>query len=349
MTRRLDAAARAYLVGQLLGWSAWAGLGMGYAVVFGWFGPAQAANGLLCAAAGMAVTHLLHRRIQARRWLELPVRRLLPRLAIAAGGAALVLEAAGFVFGVFVTRVHTLAGSTPGVLCVTTLQWLSVTVVWVALYAAVHFFGHWRRAEIARLGMEVAARQAQLDALRAQLNPHFLFNALNSLRALIAERPERARDLVTELSDLLRYALQAGRRERVSLSEELAAVEDYLQLESVRLEERLRWRVDASAETRALALPPMLLQGLVENAVKHGIAPRPQGGEVAVAASRAGGRLELSVASTGALEPGGTRGIGLANARERLRLLYGDAAALELLDTGAGVVEARVVLPAEAP
>src|SRR5262249_16136770 len=106
----------------------------------------------------------------------------------------------------------------------------------------------------------------------AQLQPHFLFNAMNVLRALIPENPARARDLVTELSDLMRYALQAGRRERVRLEEEMAAVESYLRVESAPFEQRLRGLIEAEPGVRELLLPPLLLQMLVENAVKHGIA-----------------------------------------------------------------------------
>ncbi len=317
-----------------------------YCAAFGGLGPATVLNILAANAVGAALTHGLRHRMRARGWLELPVGRLLPRLAAAAVALALGLELIAFLIGLPVKPIRP-EWSFPVLFLLNAIQWLMPMSAWVALYTAICYFRRWRSAEIARLQLEVAARQAQLDALRAQLNPHFLFNALNSLRALIAERPAQARELVTDLSELLRYTLLAGHRERVPLAEELTAVESYLQLESVRLEERLRWRVEAAADTRSLALPPMLLQGLVENAVKHGISAQPQGGEVAVAARRAGARLELTVSNSGRLAPTAPGGFGLANARQRLRLLYGTRAALELGAARPDLVEARVVLPAE--
>ena len=218
--------------------------------------------------------------------------------------------------------------------------------MWTAIFVGSHWFTRWRDSEIQRLRLEVLAREAQLDVLTSQLQPHFLFNAMNVLRALIPENPARARELVTELSDLMRYALQAGRRERVTLEEELAAVESYLRVESARFEERLRWHVDAAPEVRDRLLPPMLLQALVENAVKHGIAASLEGGEVRVSAVLQDGQVRLRVTNPGQLGGAGDTRIGLANAQERLRLLYGDRAALRLAAAD-GVVAAEVTLPAE--
>jgi sensor histidine kinase YesM len=341
---------RAYLACQALGWSAWAATGVGFSLAFGYASPAMTGLQLLSSAAGAALTHLLRHLVSARGWLSLPWPRLLPRLLASAVLLALALLGIALVAGVHLFGVYQYANARPGIMLVSFANWMLAVLLWLSLYLAVRYFRDWRRSEIARLELEVAARQVELDALQAQLNPHFLFNALNSLRALIAERPERARELVTELADLLRYALQAGRRSRVPLAEELAVVRSYLQVESVRLEERLSWRVEADDDVAALALPPMLVQLLVENAVKHGIATRPQGGEVTVTARRQGGRLEVRVANSGALEPAtpGEGGLGLANARGRLRLLYGDRATLELSAPAPDAVEARLRLPAEA-
>jgi LytS/YehU family sensor histidine kinase len=154
--------------------------------------------------------------------------------------------------------------------------------------------------------------------------------------------------MVTELSDLMRYALQAGRRERVKLDEELATVESYLRVESARFEERLRWRIETGDGVRDLLLPPMLLQMLVENAVKHGIAASDTGGDVVVTAHCHDGVVELRVTNPGRIGGAGGTRIGLANAQERLRLLYGERAALKLAAED-GVVTAAVTLPAERP
>lgn len=258
----------------------------------------------------------------------------------------LALELLMLFGGIYLTGAFTWKSSTPGVLFATSMNWIFTILLWTAIYTGVRFFRRWRDSEIRRLQLEVLARDAQLDALNAQIHPHFLFNALNVLRSMIAEDPALARDLVTELSELMRYALLAARRERVTLSEELEVVESYLKIESARFAERLRWRIDADESVRPATLPPMLLQTLVENAVKHGIAAEEHGGEVRVSATRDGDRVRLTVTNPGRLGgPGDTR-IGLANSRERLRLLYGERAALTLEERDRFVV-AEITLPME--
>jgi LytS/YehU family sensor histidine kinase len=207
----------------------------------------------------------------------------------------------------------------------------------------------YRQAEIDKWKLAAAVREAEMQTLKAQINPHFLFNGLNNIRALISEDPERARHMLTHLSELLRYAIQLNRTDQVPLSRELAVVRDYLQLESLQLEERLRYAIEVADDCLSVSVPPMLVQVLVENAIKHGLAPRPSGGELLVRAHCAGGELLLSVENTGQLGTGlgltaGT-GTGLNNARERLRLLFGSQAELRLEQAAPDTVAARVRLP----
>src|SRR5690606_9276799 len=127
----------------------------------------------------------------------------------------------------------------------------------------------YRAAEVERWRLQAAVKDAELAALRAQVNPHFLFNSLNSIRALIVEDPARAQQVVTQLAALLRYTLQAGATSTVPLEAELHAVRTYLALESIRLEERLRYTIDVDDAVRQAPVPPMLVQTLVENGIKH--------------------------------------------------------------------------------
>jgi LytS/YehU family sensor histidine kinase len=183
------------------------------------------------------------------------------------------------------------------------------------------------------------------------VNPHFIFNSLNSLRALIDEDPARARQSVTQLANLLRYSLQSGQQETVPFEDELRVVNDYLSLEQVRHEERLRVRLDIAPETLLLPVPPMLLQTLVENAVKYGISTRPEGGEIAIIARCEGGALRLTVTNPGEVATAATTaratstGLGLHNAAERLRLLFGERATLQLWAETPSLVVAEAVLP----
>jgi LytS/YehU family sensor histidine kinase len=163
---------------------------------------------------------------------------------------------------------------------------------------------------------------------------------------MIAENPSKAQDMVTRLANILRYNLRHSPEPTVPLAEEIEIVSDYLNLESARFEDRLRveMAIDPSAST--VQVPAMLLQTLVENALKHGLSPRPQGGDVAIRASRGAGGLDVRVENSGYLSnpaENGTR-IGLANARERLRLLYGNGASLKLEEAADRVI-ASVHIP----
>jgi len=339
---------RAYAIAQIAGWGAYGLLGVTMMRAFGEGSARTAATSLFGAAVGAGTTHLWRGVILRRGLLAPGTRRMVPRLLAGVVLTAITSELLVWGIGLYVTHAYTWKGSTPGIMFATTSNWIITVLLWTAIYVGVHAFARWRLSEIQRLRLEVLARDAELEALHAQIQPHFLFNAMNVLRALIAEDPARARELVTELSDLMRYALQAGRRERVALAEELAVVESYLRVESARFEDRLAWRIDAPDEARRLRLPPMLVQTLVENAVKHGIARREEGGEVLVTARRAGDRVHVLVTNPGTLGGDGDTRIGLANARGRLRLIYGERAALTLVQEDGRVV-AEVTLPAEEP
>ncbi|MDB6166052.1 MAG: ypdA, partial [Lacunisphaera sp.] len=199
-------------------------------------------------------------------------------------------------------------------------------------------------------------KEAELRALKSQVNPHFLFNSLNSLRALIDEDAPRAREAVTRLANMLRYSLQSGQLETVPFEDELRIVEDYLALEQIRHENRLRvrWEIAEDVSVGAVSVPPMLLQTLVENAVKYGIGTRREGGELRISAQFEGAALRLRVtnpgdlaepASASAARAGSSTGVGLRNASERLKLLFGDRASLTLLSEPAGCVTADVLIP----
>ena len=201
-------------------------------------------------------------------------------------------------------------------------------------------------AEQARLTMQLLAQEAELKALRAQLNPHFLFNALNSISALTSVDAGRARDMCVKLSDFLRRALGLGERASVALSEELELSRGYLAIEQVRFGQRLRldWQVEAAVE--AALLPPLLLQPLVENAIKHGISPLPEGGEVKLEAHLEAATVHILVENP--VDPDAPRpqglGLGLKQVRQRLLGRFGEAAAFE-----AGITDGRYAVRLKFP
>lgn len=173
------------------------------------------------------------------------------------------------------------------------------------------------------LEADVASRAAELRALRAQVNPHFLFNCLNSVSSLIGHDAARARTMCLELAEFFRASLKAGAEQRVSLTTELALLRRYLVIEQVRFGSRLDPRFETHGELADVFVPPLLLQPLVENAVRHGVATLLDGGLVRIAATRADDRVEIVVEN--AFDPDGRRagtGVGLANVRERLEAAY---------------------------
>ena len=203
-----------------------------------------------------------------------------------------------------------------------------------------------RARELANAGLEAQLARAQLQALQGQMQPHFLFNTLNAIGVLIREDPPAAGRVVSLLADLLRRTLDVAQQQEVPLREELDFLARYLEIERTRFPDRLRVLVDVPEALGAQLVPSFLLQPLVENAVRHGIAPRPEGGRIAVRGRRDGEALVLDVWNDGApLDPDRRDGIGLAATRERLQRLYGAAATLTL-GPAEGGVRARVTLPA---
>ena len=220
----------------------------------------------------------------------------------------------------------------------------SVLQYWNALIAshAINYFFKFREREF-RLA------QAELSALKMQLHPHFLFNTLNAISELIYSDPKVADESILRLSEMLRFALESVRAQEVSLKEEVEFLEKYVEIQRTLMRERLTVRLNVDPETLDACVPNLLLQPLVENAVKHGISPRPEGGEIHVYARRLDGRLYLEVADNGLGLPeggdGARGGVGLLNTRERLKHLYGEAHTFNLSSFPGRGVTIRIVIP----
>src|SRR5579864_5242552 len=205
-----------------------------------------------------------------------------------------------------------------------------------------------RRAETQANEARVLARDAELKALKAQVNPHFLFNSLNSISALTSVDPAKAREMCILLSEFLRMTLGLGEKSVIPLSEELALLDRFLAIEKVRFGSRLQMTENITDDCKNLLIPPLLLQPLVENAVKHGIANLPEGGKVHLAAECENGRLSISIENT--FDPEATpthrNGMGLANVRQRLDARYPKLSSLRVTTT-ADQFQVNLSLPAE--
>lgn len=312
-----------------------------------------AALALIFSAEGVLVTHGYRTWIHRRGWRDLPIGPLAARIAPSIFLLAAILVS---LVPLNVLLVHQFHGETQhlglefftkGSVVVLLFNLSFLMALWSALYFGFHFVEARRRAEIDRWRLAAALSEAELRALRAQVNPHFLFNALNSLRSLINEDPLRARDAVTQLAGILRYSLESGAQPTVPLAAELRMVDDYLALEQSRFELRLEVFREIDPGALSLPVPPMLVQTLVENAVKYGVSRESGANYVALQVTRdvAQSALLIEVRNRGSLGAGAdSTGLGLANARERLSRLFGPGAELSL-GTEGKVVRAVVRIP----
>jgi signal transduction histidine kinase len=353
-TQRERAEMRLYVLCQTLGWGSFLAIQAWATLAFHdheskWSNEVTLAVASMSTATGLLISHFMRPLMERWRWKELGWKPLLPRLlamSLAASAAWNCIEIL-WVHGVLRLAWNS-DNALPLVLTMEEFSGACLYFIWLCLYFFYHLFDRLNRSEIERFKLMTSVKEAQLRALKSQVNPHFIFNSLNSLRALIDEEPERARTAVTQLANLLRYSLQSGQLETVPFEDELGVVNDYLALEQVRHEERLRLRMDIAPEALKMPVPPMLLQTLVENAVKYGITPRAEGGEIAIIARSSNGELRIQVMNPGEIEHGGkatSTGLGLRNAAERLRLIFGERATLSVHPGAPEQVVAEAVIP----
>jgi hypothetical protein len=349
----------AYWIFQLTGWGmiTLARFFAGVAVLdLSW--PRLGFELLLVNAFGLALSHWLRDFVRRHQWRALPIRKLAWRILIAS-----------FVCGApigIVTQFTYLSAlhdpdsflreyapalqfqlALPVAISLEIVNWALVFIIWLAIYFTAIALREHRSAQFKQSELTRALQLAELRLLKSQLNPHFLFNALNTVRSLIADNPARAQNAVTRLAKTLRYTLTSPQDELVTLSQELDIVADYLELESMRFEDRLRIEIQVPDDAAGVHIPVMLLQTLVENAIKHGIAELPAGGLLRVAATVQNELLMLDVENP---RPPATvrtarEGVGLQNARDRLRLLFGARASLELDLSKPDVATARLCIP----
>jgi LytS/YehU family sensor histidine kinase len=286
----------------------------------------------------ITLTHLVRLQSKRAQWLQLIPRALIARVFLSGFFLAILITAAQLGFDLALHELQLGPRMTvpnaigPRALAsfanAAGLLWL-----WMGGYFGLVIMRQRQHVAGEEARLRAALRTAELSLLKSQLNPHFLFNALNTVRALIVESPERAQLAVTQLARTLRYSLNSARDEIVDLETELEIVEDYLGIETLRLAERLTIVKDVAANTMQARIPIMLLQTLVENAVKHGISQLPQGGTLRVAAHMEDSTLVIEVSNDRPLIKSGSvpsDRVGLANASERLRLMVGPSASLTL-------------------
>ena len=218
--------------------------------------------------------------------------------------------------------------------------------IWNLLYFVYHYISSLQKKLLTEAQLETLVKELELKTIKAHMNPHFIFNALNSIRALVDENPEKARTAITTLSQLLRNSLNSEKEDQVTLEQELKMVENYLALEQIRFEDRLKVKLNIDSDTLGQKIPHMMLQTLVENAIKHGISKQVKGGEVEITSDFVKNHHEIIVRNTGQLNGDNHKlGFGLSSTKNRLQLLFAQKATFEIKELNDNRVEAKVILP----
>jgi len=288
---------RAYWVIQSIGWSLYALiLILGGYVVSNKFQPLMAMPILVEAMFFFVLTHFYRILNKKWHWFHLPVLKLLPKMLV----SIFVMAIPIYFIRVFVS--YLLDIYSPNLLSANNIIGNIIgnffaLFIWTSLYYAFHYFERYNLS----LKYEVAMKRMELDRLKSQLNPHFIFNALNSIRALVDENPSKSKQAINHLSNILRSSLSADRTELILFREEMETVQDYLAMETIRFEERLNFNIDISNSANIVLVPPLMFQTLVENGIKHGISKLKKGGKITINAFVKDKYLIVEIRNTGVL------------------------------------------------
>lgn len=288
-------------------------------------------------------THFLRYLIKKGDWVTIPPLKLIPMALL----ADLILGLSSYLFLLLISFISGTLLLSVELKTQLILLGIGAPTLMYFLWSLIYFIFHYFRQYRQSLKYEALITETELNQLKSQLNPHFIFNALNGIRALVDENPVKSKSAITRLSNILRNSLLLDKKKLISLQEEMDIVKDYLELESIRYEERLRVAYDIDSSTLSAMVPPMMVQTLVENGIKHGIANLKEGGELKVSTEIKTGSLAISIRNSGQYikKTKSERGYGLANTQKRLEILYGDKAGLKIRNENQETVLTEIVIP----
>jgi len=340
-----------YWISQITGWSSFIGINLFIISSYEEVTWQRVLVWIFLGLLGIVFTHILRRVIRKNNWLNLPLKNTIPRILIASIITGTIIYAlvfaASYVAGTFKQDEYNVARLISGVINISIL-----VLLWSLIYYVIHYMENYKKKEIESLIWEAAVKDYELKTLKSQLNPHFMFNAMNSIRALIEEDPESAKVAITKLSNILRYSLKMERMERVPLEDEIETVKNYLDLERIRFEDRLKYKLDIEKSTQKIEIPPMMIQTLVENGIKHGVAKRTEGGEIQLKSkllsTSNGSKLIIEIRNSGQFieeQLKNSNGFGVSNTKHRLNLLFGDDAHFTIKNENGDTVLAEVEIP----
>ena len=296
---------------------------------------------------GISITHVYREFIIYFGWTQFNITALLPRMLLSIFVVSLLFQML-YSIGTFLMFQQpisfTLSNHIGNI-----LNWNFLIGMWAVIYFAFQFFERYRVEEIKNLKWEATKNEIELNKLKSQLNPHFIFNSMNSIRALIDDNPVKAKRSVTQLANILRNTLMLGRKKTVLFQEEMNVVKDYIELEKTRYEERLNYSESISDDAYEYQLPSLMIQTLIENGIKHGISQIPSGGSISLKAFTQNEHLHITIENSGSLAPNPQpeTGFGLINTKQRLQLLYGENAKFDMCNSPNHTVITTLILPKE--
>jgi two-component system, LytTR family, sensor kinase len=296
---------------------------------------------LLC----LLITHAFRVFLNRWKWLDLPMPKLLPGVLAAVFTMSLILYFVRIPVNLLLGRLFDpLAAFVPATIFGQSSFYIILFFLWTVFYFTYHYFDRYNKS----LKYEASMIEIELKNLKSQLNPHFIFNALNSIRALVDENPAKSKQAINQLSNILRNSLASDKKGLTKFDDELKIVKDYLGLESIRFEERLKTEFDIDPESSRFLVPPLMIQTLVENGIKHGISKLTAGGTVQVRTFIEDEKLHIQIRNSGHIAhpvKRGKAGLGIKNTIQRLKLIYGDNASFYIANENDNFVLTEIIIP----
>jgi len=333
-----------YWLLQVLGWSGYAGVNIFLLLLANEISANKVASHIFTAGWFLISTHIYRLYIKRHTWIKLPVPKLVPRILISMA----LLAISNYIFQIINFIVFGLINPAEDFSPFVMLTWIISTMVFYFAWSLIYFIYHYIDDYNKSLKYEAAINEFELNKLKSQLNPHFIFNALNSIRALVDEDPGKCKHAITQLSTILRSSLVMNKNKLIYFNDELETVRDYLELESIRFEERLNTKFEIESGSENYKVPPLMIQTLIENGIKHGISQLKDGGEVSLKTKICDSRLHIMIRNTGQYKNGSphqNKGFGLENTVRRLDLIYGNHASLSIENENNETVLTKVIIP----
>ena len=290
-------------------------------------------NTLIPVLVGFLITSTYRHFIRKLDWSRWNLKKTIIFLVISTFILTIVFMLMAFTTIAVINGLH---GLTTASFLASMFSFILILLTWNLIYFSIHYFNNWTLAEIEKWKLDSVMKEAQLGSLKAQIKPHFVFNTINNIRSLILEDEERAREMLLNFSDLFRYSLKNTNKSKVTIEEELEIVNQYLDLLSIQYEDKLRYNIEVEDGLESHELPPMILQLLVENSIKHGISQFIEGGLISIKIEEKDDFLHIIVKNSGNLNNSANLedqlGVGLGNIKKRLDLIYDGKATMKITE-----------------